>query len=130
MKITKAQIKFIHVLKSKANIDETVYRLILAKYNVLSSTELSIYQAAQLIEELKKAAGEIRVKNKASSAQINLIETLWKEVSYKKTDQERKKALNKFLERFGVSHIKWLETKTVQKVISALKTMKNQIPRT
>ena len=131
---TPSQIKIIHTLRAKAGIDEDLYRQMLAKpqFNVNSSTELSFEQANDFIAELYKASGlkpfqsrptAKRPKELASADQKAMIEGMWKDVSRKTTNADRKKALNHFLERFGVSHLEWLTRRKVEKVAKALCAM-------
>jgi len=132
--IKKHQIKIIHTLKNKAGIDEDLYRQMLSKYCVESSKELSWERANQLIAELAKAAGQKAPYNgpkRAGKAPLNMatwkqkrmIEAMWKDVSIKTDEKERKKALNTFLQRFGVSHLHWLGRNKVEKVVKALVAM-------
>lgn len=131
---TASQIKRIHTLRAKAGIDEDLYRQMLAKpqFNVKSSTELSYIKANEFIAELYKASGlkpysvrdtGKRPKELASADQKAMIEGMWKDVSRKTINADRKKALNHFLERFGVSHLDWLTRRKVEKVAKALVAM-------
>ena len=134
--VKKHQIKLIHVLKSKAGIDQDLYVEMLGKYGVKSSKELSWTKANLFIEELSKAAGQtfngyhksISSIDMASADQRAMIEGMWADVSRKTTAADRKTALNHFLERFGVSHIEWLPRRKVGKVVTALIAMGARSP--
>ena len=56
-KVSAAQIKQIHTLKSKLGWDDDFYRQVLAKYGVESSKEMSYAQRNELIAEMMKASG-------------------------------------------------------------------------
>jgi phage gp16-like protein len=146
MSITKTQIQNIKTFQKLLVMPDDIYREMLEnRYNVSSCTKLSKEQAEELIKSLKKnaiASGAWKSTKKyafqkykyedlgiragyATPKQMRLIEGLWRDVSYQKTDEEREAALNTFLlNRFGVSHLKWVEDEMVKKVVSTLKAMK------
>ena len=142
--ISNNQIKMIHTLKNKLNLDEDIYRSMLSTYNVESSKKLDFEDAKDLITKLQKMALEVGIwkKNKrrpskykelkgrsemATPAQLRMIEGMWADVSYQETPEEREKALRKFLYRIvKVSDLSFLKSTQVSKVINALKAMKWQ----
>lgn len=129
------QIKHIHTLKSKLGWDNDMYRAVLAKYGVKTSKDLTWHLASKLIDELSKAAGqkvnsyrkryahENRDIQFASPLQKRMLEAMWKDVSYKKTDKERHRAFNRFLERLGYSHVQWVLRDDVGRVVHVLVAM-------
>lgn len=134
----------IHQLTAALGIDRDVYKeMLYTSYKVESSKDLNYRQATTFISLLKKKAVEAGVweckksfnKHKysnlgnrdgfATPKQLRMIEVMWKEVSYQKTEQEKEEALNTFLlNHFGVSHLKWLEQDMVSKVVATLRAMK------
>jgi len=138
--ISKAQIKKIHALKNVLGMDDETYRdMLWSRYKVETSKRLSKSQACELIDWLERNAIETGVwekrrqrfshlKNRedmASPKQLRMIESMWRDVSYKRTDEERSRALRKFLFRIvGVSDLRFLERRDVQKVVKALQAMK------
>lgn len=137
---TSSQLVIIHTLRKVLALSEEVYRDMLKdNFNVSSSKELSVDQAATLIRSLKAHVdgppGQPPTKKwdhltgrpgMASPAQLRLVEAMWKDVSRVKESAPRSEALRAFLEkRFHVKALLWLEASQVQKVIRALKAMKS-----
>jgi hypothetical protein len=140
----KGQIKRIHVLASKLELPDSVYRKWLGeRYNVTSSKQLTVDQAKDFIRGLEYFAVQCgyweRDPNKAkynelagrqgmaSPAQLRMVESIWVELTKPATDAERDSTLRAFLfKRFKTSHLKFLDLSTVDKVICALKTMKER----
>lgn len=144
--ISDEQKKMIHTLKSRLGLDEELYReTLFNSFNVDSSKKLSREQARRLIISLKESAVQAKVwKNNrsmnkykydnlgkrdgmATPRQLRMLESIWKDVSYQKTEQSRLEAFNQFLSnRFGVDDIKWVESNMVSKIVNTLKAMKAQ----
>lgn len=149
--IINKQIKLIHTLCSKLGIstkknDRDEYEAMLDSYSpdemgepVTSCKQLTFQQANDLIWKLEETAAEVGVWKKrkgkrqfrrppelASIKQMNYIRALWYQVSYMKTIQKKRKALDSFLrKRFGVD-LENLYANQVGKVIRALQAMKKQ----
>ncbi|MGI6394528.1 MAG: phage protein GemA/Gp16 family protein [bacterium] len=140
--VTKQQIKIIHTLKSRLGWDDEMYYSVLEKYGVKTSTALSDGKAAQLIDEMNRAAGNTKYKRlkyaglkrdreMASPAQLRAIEAMWADVSKMKNERERAVALRKFIRRIvKVEEIQWLEKWMVKKIIKALVSMGADDPET
>lgn len=134
---TSKQIKIIHTIKGKLGWDDELYRDVLSKYGVKSSTKLSETKAAKLITEMNKAAGNkpaAYYKNKykgskrssdmATPAQLRAIEGMWADVSRKKDPEKRAAALRKFTKRIvKVDDIRFMEQDQVHKIMEALQGM-------
>lgn len=133
--IGKDQIKIIHTLKSKLGIEDGDYRLMLAGYNVQSSTRLSFNQAVEFTNTLAIIAEQKGVYTKkkpsrndyAYPAQIYKIRMLWASKSFMNTEEAKEKALNKFLaNKFKISRIEWLPREMVGKVIKSIESIKRK----
>ena len=140
MEITKAQIKQIHLLKTKLGWDDELYRQVLAKYGVESSKQMSYSQRNRLISEMMRAAGVKPDANagyypaqwtkpevvKPTKAQVYAIVAIWGRVSRAEGNEAKRAALDSFIDKkFG----KTLETLTraeASKVIVILKKMEEQ----
>jgi len=133
------QIQKIHILKGKLGMEDADYRAMLNDaYGKDSSKDLSIGQADELIVSLGRQVEAREAQPRkydylgsrpgmAAPAQLRMIEAMWKDVSVKKTPQERAAALDTFLkDRFHILDIAWMEAKEVQKVVFALRRMRVQ----
>ncbi len=130
---TKAQLAKIHIAKKQLGLKDEEYSAILNAYDVTSSKDLTITQAEDLIEKLKKLGfkpagknsgkySELKGRDKyyATPKQLRTIEWLWHKNSRSKTPE----GLRKFIERAtGKSHITFLEKEDASKVIIALKKL-------
>ena len=110
---TAFQIRKIHILKSKLKISDSDYREILYSYNVKSSKDMDYLNAAKLIDtlakdamtqnlwvELPKKYFQLERTNKmATPAQLRMIEGLWWELSYQRTDEFARKSLRRLLRK-------------------------------
>ena len=82
--IKKHQIKYIHILKYKADLKDEEYRVLLkSKFNKKSSKDLSYNQAEILIKILGRL-----INNYATEKKINKFNTLYSKVYYEKDKQE------------------------------------------
>lgn len=137
--VTNGQIKKIHTLTNLIGIPDDLYREILFEnFNVDSSKNLTADNAGLLINILEdKAKNTGRWKDysrktlsdregMATIKQIRKIEIMWKEVAYKKSKKYQIKSLRKFLEKqFKISDIRFIDKKTANKVINAIKALQN-----
>lgn len=135
--IAPTQIKKLHALKTVLAMDDGAYRTALAACGVSSSKSLSYSGAAELIEDFEGKAiragvwkrtgapvNERRREGFATSAQLELIEALWSEVS---TASDKKTALRRFVTRQAkVSDLRFLRDGDTSKVICALRAMQRQ----
>jgi hypothetical protein len=144
-KIEPRQIKKIHTLLSKLKMPDDEYRYLLSDYWVETSKKLSYSEAQELIGKLEKIAVEKGVWSQygnrgkrryedlkdrhgmASPKQLRKIEAMWKDVSYTHKQDERARALRKFIFRIaGVDDMRMLESKQASKIIEALQNMKHK----
>jgi len=147
-KIAEWQIKLIHTLKSKLNMDDEQYRLRLSNWWVRTSKDLTYQEANEFIAELEDEAvakgvwikrSEFKIqsstrfnelagrKGMASPKELRMIEAIWKDVSYTHDVTKRQSALRKFLFRIaGVQDLRFLTSRDAKKVIHALKNMKDR----
>ena len=141
--ITSAQIKKIHTLKSVLRLDDEFYVEMLMSFGVqsckkLTKTEANIF--AETLEEkaiqsnkwekrnLKYSTLNLRDDKMATSAQLRMIEAIWREISYIDSDEFAKQSLRKFLQnKFKISDIKFLTKKVAVKVIRAILEIKIKI---
>lgn len=136
---TAFQIKKIHILKSKLKISDSDYREILYSYNVKSSKDMDYLNAAKLIDtlakdamaqnlwvELPKKYFQLERTNKmATPAQLRMIEGLWWELSYQRTDEFARKSLRRLLrKKLKIDDIMFLTKKDANKAINMIKAIK------
>ncbi|HIZ28870.1 MAG TPA: regulatory protein GemA [Candidatus Adamsella sp.] len=141
---TSFQIKKIHTLKNILSIDDDLYREMLLTFNVNTSKKLDFTNASKFIEILeekaiainkwtrqqKKYAGLNRSDNMASDAQLRMIESLWRELSYYNNDKFAKKSLRKFLKlRFKINDVMFLTRIKANKVIHGIIAMKKNVEK-
>lgn len=127
MEITKAQVKQIHVLKTKLGWDDETYRNALRPYFVDTSKELSFSEARTFISELEAAVFKFEVLQLATDKQKKLIIARWYGVTRVSGVKEKMTALNTFLDhRFGVKNLNKLRRDMVEKVVKALSVMAQQ----
>ncbi len=132
---SKEQIKIIHILKSKNNIDDETYREILNSYGVNTSKDLNYADANDLIVKLGGRIGYkkydelgIRYNHKtreyyATPKQLRKIEALW--MSSERVKVKTHEALRKFIKRItGVDAIEWISISQVKKIIKAIEEIK------
>ena len=128
----------IHALASALAYDEPHYRVVLYhNFKVMSSKSLTFDQANQLIDVLQAQAIKDGVWTKntafeefghragfASPLQLRKIETLWREVTDAKDEEDRKNALRSFLSnRFHVSDMRFVKEGQVTGIMTALRCM-------
>lgn len=136
---TAFQIRKIHILKSKLKISDSDYREILYSYNVKSSKDMDYLNAAKLIDtlakdamaqnlwvELPKKYFQLERTNKmATPAQLRMIEGLWWELSYQRTDEFARKSLRRLLrKKLKIDDIMFLTKKDANKAINIIKAIK------
>lgn len=140
MAISNKQISIIHTLTHKLGMDDAAYRQMLNdNFRVDSSKSLTFAQAKILIGKLKSfIPSEVEESHSprsgkqkkyddlanrpgymASPRQLRLIDALW--MTNPAVKEKTAAALNHFIERIaGVSHIRFLEKRMVNKVINAI----------
>ncbi len=142
---TPKQRQLIGYFRKLLKFDEDTYKDVIAFYNVTSSTQLNYSDAEDLIERLKSQATGmgLYIRNTgnnwqkyqnmagrygmATPKQLRYIEVLWKNVSIKLTDEDKEKALNRFIYRItGKQRLNFLTYQDVSKVIEAIKAMEKQ----
>ena len=143
--ISPRQIKQIHTIKGKLGLDDDAYRLLLGRYQVKSSKQLTWRQAEELIDDLNRQTGhkiESRIPSPesrklryteldgrpgmCSRKQARMIEAMWAEVSRATTAEDREHALWVFLRRItGTDHFRFLKGWQVEKVVKALNVMRD-----
>lgn len=137
--ITPEQIKKIHVYKSKLKMSDADYRERVQLIHGSSTTckDLTSDQAGELMKDMEFVAYMNGVEmvpgmkyeelahreDMATPKQLRMIEALWKDVSHQKKSVERSRALRTFLQRFGVSDIRFINQPSVHAIIAALKNM-------
>ena len=137
--VSSFQIKKIHTLKNLLSIDNDLYIDMLMSFGVQSSKNLTFTEANILLEilEEKAVAQNIWVKqpkkyeslkrneNMASSAQLRMIESLWREIAYINNDKFSKSSLRKFLKnKFKIDDIMFLTKTKATKVIQGIMAIK------
>ncbi len=149
--INRDQIMLLHVLKAKLRMTEDEYRASLQAYGAVTSTELSAADAAKLIRAFTDralAAGVWQRPRKrsrqeglkdfgrshpgaimATSKQINMLDAMWRQVSRAKTDDERRRAFDKFIHhRFRRGGLMMVERELVPRIVNALEAMGAEAP--
>lgn len=133
--ITKRQKAILYVAKSKLGLDDETYRLALVKIaGVTTSNDLDTAGFEAIMGFFEHcgfrpltAAGASYGNRRgfASSAQVELIRSLWMEVHDEHQLDEA--ALNGWLRKFfKVSSLRFLPVQTASRVITALKTWKRR----
>ena len=140
--VSSFQIKKIHTLKNLLSIDNDLYIDMLMSFGVQSSKNLTFTEANILLEilEEKAVAQNLWVKqpkkyeslkrneNMASSAQLRMIESLWREIAYINNDKFSKSSLRKFLKnKFKIDDIMFLTKTKATKVIQGIMAIKKSI---
>lgn len=142
MKVSPAQIRAIHVLKSKLSMDDGTYREMLAGYGASSSVHLDGADARHLIEVLAGKAAQLGVwRNQpralkrwddlggrpgmATPKQLRMVEAMWSDVSRASDAQAKSDALVVFLSRhFGVTALAWVTQEMVGRIVRTLQAMR------
>ena len=142
--VSSFQIKKIHTLKNLLSIDNDLYIDMLMSFGVQSSKNLTFTEANILLEilEEKAVAQNLWVKqpkkyeslkrneNMASSAQLRMIESLWREIAYINNDKFSKSSLRKFLKnKFKIDDIMFLTKTKAIKVIQGIMAIKKSIKK-
>ncbi len=149
--ITDWQKKRIHVLAARLGIydkaDDTLYRDMLeARTGVRTCLDLSYAAAQDLINQLEDEAQNAGIWKRprwtsetgrrkyehlgyrmgmANPAQLRMIDAMWKDVSYQKTDEEKERAFNRFLlSHFHIAAIEWVEDWMVRKIVETIEAMR------
>lgn len=139
-KVSAAQIKQIHTLKTKLGWDDDFYRQVLAKYGVESSKEMSYAQRNELIVEMMKASGLRSDANagyypaqwtkpevvKPTKAQVYAIVAIWGRVSRAEGSEAKRAALDSFIDKKFGKKLETLSRSEASKVIVILKKMEEQ----
>jgi len=139
----------IHVLKSKAGMDEDAYRAFLAGWGVSSSKELSPRQASEVVAALRRLAGQDhgragarrswgnlrydelgRRRGMATPRQLRMLEAMWMDVTRQTSRDAAIDAYHTWLlNRFGIGRPEWIEDNQVGKIKMALEKMLTQESR-
>lgn len=142
--VSSFQIKKIHTLKNLLSIDNDLYIDMLMSFGVQSSKNLTFTEANILLEilEEKAVAQNLWVKQPkkyeslkrnekmASSAQLRMIESLWREIAYINNDKFSKSSLRKFLKnKFKIDDIMFLTKTKATKVIHGIMAIKKSIKK-
>ena len=131
--ISKPQKAILHVAKAKLGRDDELYRQVLVRIaGVTSSTELDqsgftammgFFEYMGFTPLTSNGADYGRRSGMATFAQLELIRTIWRELTRNAYSDERE--LNKWLFRtFKVSSLRFMTKAQGQKAIAALKAMK------
>lgn len=137
MMASKIQIKLIHTLRAKLDMNEEEYRASLIPFSVTSSTEMTEIQAKEYIHALIQVAVRRGVWKKMRSTlkpgrpddfatpdQIAMLQAAWASVSRARGAEARATALNRFIyRRWGFGSIEMLPRDTVAKVRHAIDHM-------
>ncbi|MGA2107441.1 MAG: regulatory protein GemA [Syntrophorhabdales bacterium] len=140
----KGQIKKIHVLSSRLELPDDLYRKWLDEhYKVASSKQLTVDQARDFIRLLEHFAVQCGYwdhdpnKEKynelagrpgmATPAQLRMVESMWVELTRPETEEERDATLRGFLrKRYNISDLRFLTLESIDKVIHGLRVMKER----
>ena len=121
-------IRLIHVGRQKVGLDEEAYRALLeGTTGKTSSTEMTITELEAVLKALKSLGFQVKKMTaraeevgRATAEQIDYIKGLWELCARVKTEA----ALNAFIKRItGVPYLRWLDRKTAQKIILAVRDM-------
>ena len=119
-------IRLIHVGKQKTGLTEEAYRALLeGTTGKTSSTEMTITELEAVLKAIKGLGFQVQKMplkaeevGRATAEQIQYIKGLWELSARIKTEA----ALNAFIKRItGVPYLRWLDVKTAQKVILAVR---------
>ena len=125
--ITASQMRKIHVLSKERGLDgEMLHSFVYSITRKDSLKKLSIAEAIKVIDSL--SGRKYTAPGMASESQMRFIYSLMKELGWVdeagKPDESR---LVGFLqERFGISRLEWLSSKTASDAIEAFKAMKRR----
>jgi hypothetical protein len=122
--ITPSQMRMMHVLARERGIDDdTLHAHIFGLFGKESKTELSVMEAAKVIDSLK--GDDDTVRGMMTAKQRKYIEGLALEAGLTDDDgglDQRK--FRKFIRnKFGVDSPKWIDCRTAGKIIEGLKVM-------
>jgi phage gp16-like protein len=132
MKITAKQIALIQVAKKRLNLDDADYRAILMRSaGVTSSKDLDAFGLELVMAEFARLGFESdfakanlgRRAGMASLSQVAKIRGRWNEYAKIAGFKGDDKNLGKWLERFGVSSVRFLPQSKVNKVFGGLAAM-------
>lgn len=136
---TSQQRQKLGFFRKMLHLSEDTYYALLAEYGVTTSKNLSDKDAEKLICQLrkniknptwvdnKKKYEDLRNRSKymASPKQLRMVEAMWFDVSYKRTDSERKSALEHFAYKItGKAKLRFLTAVDIRKLVEAIKKMK------
>ena len=135
---TSKQRQIIGFLRKSLNLEEEIYREILANFNAESSKDLTDKDANILILQLRKNATDLgvikpykyndlsnRSNNMASPKQLRMIEAMWFDISFKSSESERKKAFEHFIFKItGKQKLRFLTAVDIRKIKNAIEHMK------
>ena len=131
---TSQQRQKLGFLRKMLRLDEDTYYALLAEYGVTTSKD-----AEKLINQLRKNIKNStwidnkkkyedlrnRAKYMASPKQLRMVEAMWFDVSFKRTDSERKSALEHFAYKItGKAKLRFLTAVDIRKLVEAIKKMK------
>lgn len=119
-------VRLIHIGKQKTGLTEEAYRALLeGTTGKTSSTEMTITELEAVLKAIKGLGFQVKKMplkaeevGRATAEQIQYIKGLWELSARVKTEA----ALNRFIKRItGVPYLRWLDVKTAQKVILAVR---------
>lgn len=123
----KKLIKLIHVGKSKLHLSENNYRaLLISLTDKRSCKDMNLMELAVVYKAIKnlgfqperKMTLKAKEVGRATPEQLDYIKALWELSARVKTEG----ALNSFIKRItGVPFLRWLDVKSAQKVILAVR---------
>lgn len=125
----RRQLALLRVAVSRLGLDDEAYRGLLAQVGARSSLQLTNAQFDTIMQALRRAGFQDDTPRRAplgerpgmaTDAQIATIRARWEEFSERDDDEA---ALRKWLRRFGVSDLRFLDAGAAQKVITALRSM-------
>lgn len=118
--VTKAQIVKIHATAKENGIDNVLLHDMIEQMTGKKSTrDLTKYEAMDLIDKLVgKEVKKKPVKGKASEAQIELIQSLVRELGW----DDNPKRIRAFVKKYAhTEQLHWLESYQASNIIEALK---------
>ena len=135
---TISQIKQIHTLKNILGLDDDLYRDMLASFDVYSSKNLTITEAAIFINILKdKVKSSSKNCNRkyeefegrdikmATPRQLRKLEASWADICTETTEERIKRSLGEFLKKqFHVDDIRFMTKNKASRIIAIFEKIK------
>lgn len=130
--LTAKKISLLRVAKERLGLADENYRSLLMAYGgAASARDLDERGFAMVMDRFRSLGFTSDARKRtfgdrhdmASPAQVDHIRTLWAEVATNPTEAH----LGAWLERFGVSALRFLDAATAPKVIAALKAWRSRL---